>query len=148
LREKNKVKFITNNTIPIEQFRFLKPNENLIITKANKDKLLLKQVINDLNICNTEVTNLSSETTIIFSPELLHYLNSRYRRIFTLFDNDRAGIDATNHCAITYKYISYLCTGVSCLTSKDLTDTSKKEGYQYILDLILNNYNKIYESHN
>lgn len=146
LRNKNKLKFITNNLAPIEGFRFLKPNKNLILTKSNKDKLLLKQVVNDLNIRNTEVGNVSSESTIIFDDDLVNWLNKRYDKVFTLFDTDEAGLDATNYCIAKYNYTPFLfLSGVAELTKKDLTDTAKVTDYKYILNTILTNYNKIYE---
>lgn len=137
---RKKTRFLTNNPISIEGLQQLKDNDYLIITKSRKDKMLLDQIFIDLNISNVDVVALHSES--IYVPDnIIKYLKSKYKEIFSIFDNDKAGIECTQNFASNYAIYPYLFGGKSHENlSKDVTDTAKDYGYKHILTIIRTNY--------
>jgi len=98
----SKPRFITNNSIyPIEAICELEPAEVLIITKARKEKLLIKKLLPRITTnLKIEVTNLIGES-LILKKEFMDKLFSVYPYIFFNLDYDRAGIMS----ALEYKRI-------------------------------------------
>jgi hypothetical protein len=68
--------------------------DTLIITKARKDVMCLDMLSKEIG---AEFVAPRSETTLI-APEYLRYLETKYKRIFVLFDNDG------KHRATDYPY--------------------------------------------
>ncbi len=133
-------RFITNNRICIENIHELTGNRFLIITKSIKDKILLKQILSDLNIQTVDVTNLRSES-VTLSDDILDLIKLKYDTAFTLLDNDKAGKDAENIIAARASIYPFFLVGQTHLNySKDLTDTSKEYGYPHVLELIKHCY--------
>jgi hypothetical protein len=68
--------------------------DTLIITKARKDVMVLDMLSKEIG---AEFVCPRSETTLI-APEYLRYLETKYKKIYTLFDNDG------KHKASEYSY--------------------------------------------
>lgn len=132
-------KFITNNKICIENINEIKSNRFLILIKAQKDRILLKQILKDLNISTIDIYSVLSESVNI-PDNILQYLRSNYNNIFSIMDNDKAGIDATNNLIATKNIYPFFLVGHLDKMSKDVSDTSKDKGYKYTVDLIKDNY--------
>jgi len=138
-RKPKDVRFITNNKICIENINEIKGNRILILTKSQKDKILLRQIFKDLNITIVDVYSTLSET-IHIPEDILRYLRSKYNNIYSLFDTDSAGIDATNYLLATHNIYPYLLVGQYSKLAKDPSDTSKQYGYNHILNIIKERY--------
>lgn len=140
LRKTNR--FITNNRISIENITELKGNRFLIITKSQKDKILLKQIFKDLRITTVDICCTLSESVLI-PDNIINYLKSKYNKLFSAFDNDNAGNEATNYLASKNIYPIFLVGCLPMAYSKDISDTSRDYGYNHILTMIEEIYNKI-----
>lgn len=137
---KKESRFITNNKICIENINEIKGNRFLILTKSQKDKILLRQIFKDLNITTVDVYSTLSESVHI-PDNILMYLYTKYTTIFSMFDNDKAGSEAIQYLAKTSKIYPFFFVGKSVINfSKDITDTSKDYGYDYVLNLIKESY--------
>ncbi len=75
---------------------------------------------------NLEVIAPDSENTLI-KPYIIANLKTKYKKVITLFDNDKAGINAIN------KYKSmYDINGFHLSLSKDLSDAYKEFGFDKV----------------
>ena len=134
LRKENR--FICNNKICIENINEIKGNKFLILVKSQKDKLLLRQIFKDLNINIVDVYSVNSEN-IIIPDNIIKFIRNKYNKIFSAFDNDKAGIESTNLLVASYNIYPIFLKGCSAYNySKDITDTSRDYGYDNILKLI------------
>ena len=125
-RTKKDIRFITNNRVPIENIDNIKKADYTIIIKSIKDKILFDRIITEKNIKNIQILSAASETVNI--PNDIHTVISKYTNkdnIYSLFDNDSAGIKGMIHLGYD---------------SKDPTDMVKKYGYNKVyeqFDLII-----------
>ncbi len=136
---KTENRFITNNKLCIENINEIKGNKILLLTKSQKDKILLRQIFKDLNIRIIDVFSTNSEA-IHISESIINYLKSKYNIIVSMFDNDKAGINGTEYLINTYKIYPFFLIGCKAILSKDISDSVKDYGYKKILDLIKQGY--------
>jgi hypothetical protein len=140
---KNGMKFLTNNSIPIKSITQLKPNKYLIITKSKKDKILLEQIFNDLDIIDVSIAQIHSES-VNMTQDIIDYLKKLYKVILTIFDNDDCGKEQTNYFAAKFLIYPFpFQGGLDMKLSKDISDTSKDYGYNYILNIVRLSYIKL-----
>lgn len=123
-KQKNDVRFITNNKIPLELITTLRRCRFTILIKAYKDKLLMDDICNELNITDTQFIPVASETTRL--PKNILSLLKMYTttKLFTLFDLDKCGMQS----AMFYKKeygMDNIIIGTD-YTTKDPTDFVKK----------------------
>ncbi len=113
---KHKFHKIKNYTQGLDQLEY--KQDLLVICSSLKDAMCLYSFK-----YNLEVLAPDSENTII-KPHIIHYLQSKYKYIITLFDNDQAGIKAKD------KYFAkYNVKGITLQMSKDLSDSVKDHGH-------------------
>lgn len=92
--------------------------DNLILLSSLKDMLSFKS----LGFTNFECLSPDSENSIIAS-HVMKELQTKYKRIFVLFDNDKAGELASE------KYVNYYdCIKLRLNMSKDLSDSVRDYG--------------------
>lgn len=144
-RTKKDIRFITNNRVPIENIDNIKKTDYTIIIKSIKDKILFDRIITEKNIKNIQILSAASETVNI--PNDIHTVISKYTNkdnIYSLFDNDSAGIKGMIHLEETLGiHPIYFTLGYD---SKDPTDMVKKYGYNKVyeqFDLIIKKILKI-----
>jgi hypothetical protein len=138
-------KFRTNHNTDIKELYLVKPNRNLIITKSKKDKLIIIQLLNDIGITDTDVFYMSESNVLSSSTKKL--IEANYRDIYVMFDIDMAGINAMKYFNSTYGYKSFLFTNKDLITNiknhpKDISDFSRKFGYDITKKLFTHLYNK------
>lgn len=140
-RNKNNVRFITNNKIPIECFDSIINSDYKIIIKAIKDKILFERILNEKNINNIQVLSTSSETVNIpkeIYDILLNYTNKKI--IYGVYDTDSVGIKSANKLKEelgiipTYFTLDY--------NVKDPSDMVKKYGYTKVY----NHFDEIFKN--
>jgi len=73
---------------------------------------------------NVEVIAPDSENTVI-KPYVIENLKQKYKRVITLFDNDKAGIKA-----IEKYHELYNIPGTYITISKDLSDAVRDHGFK------------------
>lgn len=98
----------------------------LIVCSSLKDGMVIRLLCK-----NVDVVVPDSENTLIKDAEMYDYLR-RYQRVFTLFDNDKAGIDAMKKYKNTY--------GVDFLyipLEKDIADAVKEHGVEKVKETLL-----------
>jgi hypothetical protein len=100
LRDKTKVRFITNNKYNFEGINRLYKADNLVITKSYKDRIILRSYLPE-RYC---VTNLSSES-IRLSVEEITALRTVYKTIYLNTDYDPSGIVTAFYHYYKYKLI-------------------------------------------
>ena len=101
----------------IDQLKYNQPN--LIICSSLKDAMTLRH----FNY-NVEVIAPDSENTVI-KPYVIENLKQKYKRVITLFDNDKAGIKA-----IEKYHELYNIPGTYITISKDLSDAVRDHGFK------------------
>jgi hypothetical protein len=100
--------------------------KHLIICSSLKDGMVIRLLCKNLDVVVPD-----SENTLIKESEMFEYLK-RYERVFTLFDNDKAGIDAMKKYKETY--------GVDFLyipLEKDIADAVKEHGVDKVKESLL-----------
>ena len=100
----------------LDQLKYNKPY--LVICSSLKDAMCLKGMG-----YNIEVIAPDSENTMI-KPHIIEYLKKKYKKVITLFDNDKAGKEAIERYAETYKIY-----GTHPTLSKDIADAMKEYGF-------------------
>jgi DNA primase len=75
---------------------------------------------------NVEVIAPDSENTII-KPYIVENLKSKYKKVITLFDNDKAG-----HAAINKYLLHFNIKGFYLTLSKDLSDAVCEYGFHKV----------------
>ena len=75
---------------------------------------------------NLEVIAPNSENSVI-KPYIIDNLQSKYKRVITLFDNDDAGLKAIDK----YKSL-YDINGCALTISKDISDAVKAHGFDVV----------------
>lgn len=99
----------------------------LIITKSMKDIILLKQFgINSI---------APHGEGYMLNSDLINELQSRFKKIFLLYDNDPAGIEASNKMHDLYPILTQIY--IPANISKDITDFSKIFGEDQAKQLII-----------
>lgn len=95
--------------------------DNLVICSSLKDAMVVRMMID-----NVDVVIPDSENTLIKESEMSEY-RKKYKSIFTLFDNDEAGISAMRKYKDAYG-IDYLYLN----SEKDISDAVAKHGFEQI----------------
>lgn len=157
-----KKKFITNNRFPFDDLLRMKPEENVILIKSIKDRILMTQILNELSVSGIQVIATASEN-LKLTPEFETMVKSLYRRVYTLFDNDKTGFDNMSFCKIEYGYAPiYLIHSIKELypeyiprhllnesviihkdIPKDLSDISKKYTYSTAVNIVKHLLNQL-----
>lgn len=101
-----------------EQLKF--ESDYLIINSSMKDLISF----DILNINNTETIAPDSENVLI-PKDYISFYTKKYKKIFTIFDNDEAGKKAV----IKYKEV-YGIDGITLDTEKDVADSVKNLGIE------------------
>lgn len=126
--DRSKTRFyITSSKIIMGYEQLPLSEEYLIITKSYKDIMSLS---------NYEIPAISpSSETILFSQNQMNHLSKRFKKIFTLFDNDSAG----KKLSIKYKN-NYNTTPLIFPNDmkKDFSDNIKYFGINFMNDYIQN----------
>ncbi len=155
-RKKNP-RFITNNTLSIDDIKYMKPCETVIFIKSIKDRILLSQILNELYIISIQVIAISSENSR-FSKDELNIINKFYKYKYSLFDNDKTGLDNMIWYKQEYGIMPlYLINGIRNISPeiiptqlinddviihkdipKDLSDISKRLGYNSAYKIVEN----------
>lgn len=143
-RSKKDNKFVTNNHFPIECFNDIRPTEYTILIKAIKDKILIREILDDNKITNVQVFSLASETsklTIEMVDILIKYTT---KQVFTLLDTDKTGIESMvyYHTVFGFEPI-YFTKGYEESHAKDPTDLCKAIRYKKVEEIFLNIYNRM-----
>lgn len=113
-----------------------KNSDTIIITKS------LKDIMTFVSFMNVDVVSPQSETTGIPEEKLKEY--SRYKNKFVVMDFDKAGIAAANKLEkYGYKIVwvstkTILISGKSKVIDKDISDYTKKHGYQQTFNHLKN----------
>ena len=137
-------KFRTNNNKDLKELYEIQPNDNLIITKSKKEKILFKQILKEYDITDTDVKYTTESSRFRKATRML--LSDNYKRIFINFDIDKAGIDAMTYFNGEYGYelFPFVLDDILKLNDipKDATDFCKLYGYKATKQLFKILYNK------
>ena len=116
----SKYKWLNNaSSEAIQGIKTLEYNSNiLILTKSRKDILVLK-------ILGYNAISLSSENTLL-KKNVFNYFNTKYDKIFCLYDNDETGIKYSKYLLDMYN-ISPIFVCENC---KDISDYIKQFGIE------------------
>lgn len=145
-KERHKPRFKTNNKFyQLQCIHELKPADILVITKANKERLLIKRLLHKISKNHTiEVTTPTSESVILTDSFVLK-LYDIYSIIVTNFDFDYAGLKSSGEHKRKYGMIRFIPTngryGTYNFGGKDLCEIYANRGEQYCIDLLQESYN-------
>jgi len=103
----------------LDQLKFNQPY--LVICSSLKDAICLKSMG-----YNIEVISPDSENTMI-KPHIIEHLKKKYKKVITLFDNDKAGLHAVDMYAKTYNIDGFVPT-----ICKDISDAMKEIGFDKV----------------
>ena len=137
-RGKSGKRFISNNKIPIEVLNTLRVRDYTILIKAFKDKLLMDFVCSMLGITNVQFLPVASESTRLPANLIILLDKHTAKRIFTMFDIDKCGIESAEFYKTNYG-ISNIMIGQD-YTTKDPTDLIKKIKLKLFLLMFKNIY--------
>ena len=149
-KDKTKPRFIKNNKFyELEAIHELKPANILVITKAYKEKLLIRRLLSRLEYEENhtiEVSNFRSESTIL-STDFVLKLFDIFPIIVTNTDFDRTGLYTSGEHKRRYGMIRFIPTngkyGTYDFGGKDLCDIHAHHGEQYCIDILQACYNYI-----
>lgn len=119
-------RFITNSKNVIENIDFIKYKQIQILSKSQKDTLLMQRIIKELNLDNIGVITLSTEIDYL-SNRLVNFIGSKSDIVYVAFDYDMQGISSSNKLRDKYGYIPVFF-GNSYQT-KDISDYCKQSNY-------------------
>jgi hypothetical protein len=102
-----------------DQLKFNQPY--LVICSSLKDALCLKGMG-----YNIEVVAPDSENVLI-KAHIIEHLKKKYKKVITLFDNDKAGIKAVDRYTEIYKINGFVLT-----ICKDISDAMKEHGFDKV----------------
>ena len=117
LQKKHKFIKVAHHIQGLDQLKYDQPY--LIICSSLKDIMTLRHFS-----YNAEYIAPDSENTII-KPYIIENLQKKYKKIITLFDNDKAGKEAI----INYKKL-YNIFGTYLNISKDISDAVRDHGFK------------------
>jgi ethanolamine utilization cobalamin adenosyltransferase len=136
-KEGDRPRFITNNKCIIENLDLLKKSEYAIVCKAQKDRLLLLRLLNDLKRNDIQILTFSSEISVL-PKNITDILNRYISNLYIMFDYDETGMRAMNELSQNYGYKPLLFSD----KAKDPTDFYKNfkyyKSYKQCGDLIKN----------
>jgi hypothetical protein len=120
-------RFITNNKLAIENINTIEQRRVTILAKAQKDKLFLDKLILELRLNKIiQVLSVASESAVL-SKQVTNVLENYSYTIYTMFDNDNAGLAAMQSYEEKYNYKPMIIGDYTTL--KDITDYCKAKGY-------------------
>ena len=143
-----RAKFRTNNREQLKEIYRIKPTDICIITKSKKDKVLIVQILKDLNITNTCVVYTSESMKL--SKHFRTLLEYNFKQVFVNFDLDKAGVNGMKFYNKSYGYKMFPFMAPKAPKDfnhpKDITDFSKTYGYdstvrifEYLYDKFISN---------
>ena len=144
-KEKNKPRFKKNNKFyPIECIHELQPADILVLTKAYKEKLLIKRLLPRLKVDHTiQVSNFTSES-IVLSDSFVLKLYDIYPTVVTNMDFDLAGLKSSRIHKQRYGMIRFIPTngryGTYNYGGKDLCDIHAAKGFDYCVNIMQEAY--------
>jgi hypothetical protein len=145
-KDKYRPRFKTNNKYyQLQCISDLRPADILIITKAMKERLLIKRLLPKIYTTHKiEVTAISSES-IVLSDSFVLSLYDIYPTIITNFDFDYAGLRTSGEHKRNYGMLRFMLTNGKYAThnygGKDLCEVYKNKGEGYCLLLLQEAYN-------
>lgn len=142
-RTGKKPRFRTNYTLNIEDVKSIGRNKNLIIQKALKDELCLKNFLTYANITNTDIIRLSSESVVLTKFEM-NVLKSRYTNILTMFDNDRQGNLASTIYLESYNFIPIYMTDLLKLSFNEMQYIINNDRYDIRISKNISDFRAMY----
>ena len=121
-------RFLTNNKISVENIDLHTTYKSVgLITKSQKDRFLLERIIKYIRLDDKIGVIVSSSENIAFEKPILEHLTKVYDKLYTLFDNDLAGIEAGKRFYKDYGFEPKLVG--SMYVTKDISDFYKKYGF-------------------
>lgn len=145
-KEPNKPRFKTNNKYYVlECIHEIRPADILVITKSNKDKLLIKRLLPRIEKIHTiEITSFTSESVII-SDNFAMKLYDIFPTVVTNVDFDYAGLRTSGEHKRRFGMIRFIPTngrfGTYDFGGKDMCEIFRTHGEQYCIDVIQEAYN-------
>lgn len=97
-----KLKFRSNNPNDVKELFTIRPNTNLILTKAKKEKALIQQLLLDLNIHDCGVLYCSESIRLRTYTRKL--LQTSYKHIYVNFDLDYTGVESMKFFRSNYGF--------------------------------------------
>lgn len=147
-KEKNKPRFIKNNKFyPIECIHELKPADILVLTKAFKERLLIKRLLPRITTEHTiQVSNFTSES-VVLSDNFVLQLYNIYPLVVTNTDFDYAGLISSRQHKRKYGMMRFVPTngryGTYNYGGKDLCEIFDAKGEDYCISLLQESYDYI-----
>lgn len=108
---------------------FNRGDSNLIIIKAHKDSLVLK------NLCNNNILVTQNEIPII-PLDIMFQIESGHTKIYIWFDNDKPGIEGAEYLKKQFVYIPVETIRCPMESGKDLDEMYINNGRDYCLNFI------------
>ena len=139
LRHSSVPRFITNNILPMDDIVDIVHSNDIILCKSIKDKMLLLQMLESLNIQDICVLTASSETSQ-FTSKILDILKRHTNHgIYSIFDTDKVGLS----CMDSLKSDCNIEPIIFSPYAKDPTDTVKSIGYIKTYDIFKQHIDRI-----
>lgn len=129
---RNSNRFLGNTTLIQGYNQLPEKGKTLIITKSLKDVMFLHE-------CDIPAIAPQSES-IIVSQDLYNELKTRFDKIYSLYDFDRAGVTSTNKMkkmGIIPKFFTNGRFGTIDYEAKDPTDLVKSHGEEHAYNTII-----------
>lgn len=138
-------RFITNNILALDDITDIRKCKDCIIVKSIKDKMLLNQILELLNIKDILILTASSEISTL-PLNILYLLKENVEHnIYSMFDIDNTGMTSMELLQSNYDIKSIIFSTLA----KDPTDYCKSYGYNNTINtfkihinLIINNRTK------
>ena len=137
-------RFVTDNTLQIDDITDIQYCKNIILIKSIKDKMLLIQFLETLNIdseSDIRIHTVSSETSSLNSNIVVILKRYCKHNIYSLFDSDASGLNGMLSLKTMYGIEPLIFSTDN--SAKDPTDYYKKYGYQKTFNTFKNLINKI-----
>lgn len=133
IRNSSSPRFITNNIFPFDDITDIFKCSDIIIVKSIKDKMLLLQLMEELNIIDICILTASSETATFTFKQITFVRNHTKYNIYSIYDTDKVGILSMNVLESQYGVKKLIFSA----DAKDPTDYAKRYGYSKTKKLFL-----------
>ena len=133
IKSSSSPRFITNNIYPFDDITDICKCNDVIIVKSIKDKMLLIQLMDELNITDICILTASSETATFTLKQINFIRTYTEYNIYSIYDTDKVGISSMNVLEIQYGVKKLIFS----IDAKDPTDYAKQFGYKKTKKLFL-----------
>lgn len=131
-------RFISNNKCPLENLDTVIISDYILITKSQKDKMLMWSILEDLGITNIGVYVISSETAKL-PDDIVSLLKASARKgVYVMFDTDNTGLNSALAYKKDYGFKPLFFT--KGYPAKDPTDLVKLTNYSFVMKKFANVY--------